>query len=131
MNEGECLMFWVFCLIQVESFLQCIFSPYPWFTKNKHGYVVSYKLGNIMLDDAPFCFQTPCKSWSTTNNTLFIEMIMHLVSKCCRFLLVPNRWVLQYVEKQTTQLPLLIYNKKTFFSCFELCVQGCQLLQML
>ncbi len=50
-------MFWVFCLVQVEGFWQCIFNPYPWFTKSKHSCVVSYKLGNIMFDDAPFCFQ--------------------------------------------------------------------------
>jgi hypothetical protein len=29
MSEGECLMFWVFCLVHVENFSQCILGPYP------------------------------------------------------------------------------------------------------
>jgi hypothetical protein len=79
------LMFWVFCLVQVKGFWQCIFSPYPLFTKSKHNCVVSYKLGNITLDDASFYFQSPCKSWSTTSKTQFVKMILQLVPNCCNF----------------------------------------------
>ncbi len=122
MNKGESLMLWVFCLVQVKSFSQYIFRPCPWFTKSKHDCVVSYKLGYIMLDDAPFCFQTQCKSWSTTSKTWFIEVILHPVPKCCKFLLIPDHWVLWFMEKWATQLPLLIYNKKNSFSCFQLWV---------
>ncbi len=122
MNEGECLMVWVFCLVQVKSFLQCIFNPCPWFTNNKQGHVVSYKLGSIVLDDASFCFQTPSRSWSTTNMMRFAKVILHPISKCCKFLPICNHQVLWYVEKQATQLPLLIYNQFFSFSCFQLWV---------
>jgi hypothetical protein len=81
---------------------------------------MSYKLGNIMLDDAPFCFQTPCRSWSTTSKTQFMEMNTHSIPKCCRFMFIPNHQVLQYMDKWATQLSLLIYNKKISFSCFWL-----------
>ncbi len=105
-NENECLMFWVFCLVQIEGFWQCIFSPYPWFTKSKHGCVVSYKLGNIMFDDAPFCFHTPCKSWSTTNKTQIVEVILHPIPKCCRILFIIDHQVLWYGEMSNTTTTL-------------------------
>jgi hypothetical protein len=86
---------------------------------------------NIMLDDAPFRFQTPCKSWSTTIKMQFVEVILHRIPKCCNFLLIPDHQVLWYMEKRARQLLFFIYNH--FFLLFLLSivsVQGCQSLQM-
>ncbi len=42
--------------VQVWSFVKGIFKTCHWFTKRKHNSVISNELGNIMIDDAPFCF---------------------------------------------------------------------------
>jgi hypothetical protein len=101
MNEGKCIMMWVLHFVQIKNFMKCILT-HPWFTKNKNNNVISYELGNIMLDDAHFVSRNLANLGAQINKMKFIEMTLHLVLNCCKLLLLPYHEVFQYKEKQAT-----------------------------
>lgn len=113
MYEGEWLLFWVFVFIKLQCLLQCVFNKCPKFIQGNKRPMTTHKLGDIVFNHSPFCFQTSCLPICTCWRLIFVVLLLQPIPECFHFLSTTNHKVLQNMEIQLAKLVVFV-NKEAF-----------------